>query len=77
VKALANAIVTLVEDESLRRTIALRGRERSLAFAWPRVVDRIEAVYRKVLGIEPRTTGPRIVRPQPAPIPIRRQASGL
>jgi phosphatidylinositol alpha-mannosyltransferase len=77
VKALANAIVTLVEDESLRRTIALRGRERSLAFAWPRVVDRIEAVYRRVLGLEPRVTGPRIVRPQPAPIPIRRQASGL
>jgi phosphatidylinositol alpha-mannosyltransferase len=66
VKALASAIVTLVEDESLRRTIAQRGRERSLAFAWPRVVDRIEALYRRVLGVRQMpTTGTRILRPHP------------
>jgi len=74
VKALANAIVTLVEDESLRRTIAQRGRERSLAFAWPRVVDRIEALYKRVLGVrQTPTTGTRILRPHPiAPVTIRR-----
>jgi len=50
VPALTDAIVTLVEDEGLRRRIASRGRERALDFAWPRITDRIEEVYRQAYG---------------------------
>jgi len=48
--ALARSIVRLAEDETLRRTLAVQGRERALEFAWPRVTDRIEAVYREALA---------------------------
>lgn len=48
VAALAEAIVRLADDEPLRRTLAQRGRERAIDFAWPRVTDRIEGVYRDV-----------------------------
>jgi len=34
----------------LRRRIASRGRERALDFAWPRITDRIEEVYRQAYG---------------------------
>jgi phosphatidylinositol alpha-mannosyltransferase len=50
VPALAEAIVTLVEDPERRAALARRGRERALEFAWPRITDRIEAVYRDVLA---------------------------
>jgi phosphatidylinositol alpha-mannosyltransferase len=50
VAALAETLVRLVEDPERRRTIAGRGRERSLEFAWPRITDQIEAVYRGVLA---------------------------
>jgi phosphatidylinositol alpha-mannosyltransferase len=46
--ALARAIVRLAGDVSLRSTLGQRGRERALEFAWPRVTDAIEAVYREV-----------------------------
>ena len=48
--ALAAQLVRLVQDDGLRRELSKRGRERSLDFAWPRVTDRIEAVYRDVLA---------------------------
>jgi phosphatidylinositol alpha-mannosyltransferase len=48
--ALAETIVRLVEDPVRRRRLAEHGRERSLEFAWPRVTDRIEAIYRDVLA---------------------------
>ena len=48
--ALAEQIVRLAENAELRRTLARHGRERALDFAWPRVTDRIEAVYREVLA---------------------------
>lgn len=48
--ALARALVALVEDPGRRRALAERGRVRALEFAWPRITDRIEAVYREVVG---------------------------
>jgi phosphatidylinositol alpha-mannosyltransferase len=49
VPALAEAIAALVMDPERRATLAQRGRERALEFAWPHITDRIEAVYRDVL----------------------------
>lgn len=46
--ALAEAIAALVDDPARRAHLAARGRPRALEFAWPRVTDRIEAVYRGV-----------------------------
>jgi phosphatidylinositol alpha-mannosyltransferase len=56
VPALTNAIVTLVDDPARRDELARRGRARALEFAWPKVTERIEAVYLKVLerrGVAP------------------------
>ncbi len=50
VPALAATIAALVEDDDRRAALAQRGRARALEFAWPRVTDRIEAVYREVLA---------------------------
>ena len=50
VPALAAAIAALVEDPERRAALAQRGRARALEFAWPRITDRIEAVYRDVLA---------------------------
>ena len=50
VAALAEQIVRVATDDMLRHELALRGRQRSLDFAWPRVTDAIEAVYRDVLA---------------------------
>jgi phosphatidylinositol alpha-mannosyltransferase len=50
VKALAATLAALVDDPERRAALARRGRERALEFAWPRVTDRIEAVYRAVLA---------------------------
>ncbi len=49
VPALASALAALVDDPGRRQRLAERGRARSLEFAWPRVTDRIEEVYRQVL----------------------------
>ena len=60
VPALAQAIAALALDERRRMRLAERGRECSLAFSWPRVTDRIEAIYRRVLqrraGVPPKRT---------------------
>ncbi len=50
VGALARTVAALVEDPERRAALAQRGRARALEFAWPRVTDRIEAVYRDVLS---------------------------
>jgi phosphatidylinositol alpha-mannosyltransferase len=50
VQALADALVKLVEDEALRRRIGGLGRVRATDFAWPKVTDRIERVYREAVG---------------------------
>ena len=49
VASLARVLVRLIEDPARRAELARRGRARALEFAWPRVVDRIEAVYRETL----------------------------
>ena len=48
--ALARTLAGLVDDPERRQALAIRGRARALEFAWPRVTDRIEAVYREVLA---------------------------
>jgi len=50
VPALARALSRLVEDPDRRGRLAEEGRRRALEFAWPTVVDRIEAVYRAAAG---------------------------
>jgi phosphatidylinositol alpha-mannosyltransferase len=49
VTSLARVLVRLIEDPARRAELARRGRTRALEFAWPRVIDRIEAVYRETL----------------------------
>jgi phosphatidylinositol alpha-mannosyltransferase len=50
VAALADTLVALVDEPARRCALAERGRARSLEFSWPRVTDRIEAVYREVMA---------------------------
>jgi len=50
VSALARTLVQLVDDPARQAALRQRGRTRALDFAWPRVTDQIEAVYREVLG---------------------------
>jgi phosphatidylinositol alpha-mannosyltransferase len=50
VPALARVLSRLVEDPERRGRLAEAGRRRALDFAWPSVVDRIEAVYRRAAG---------------------------
>jgi phosphatidyl-myo-inositol alpha-mannosyltransferase len=50
VPALAATLAALVGDPDRRAALAQRGRARALEFAWPRITDRIEAVYRDVLA---------------------------
>ena len=49
VTALAATLVRLIDDPARRAELARRGRIRAMEFAWPRVVDRIEQVYRETL----------------------------
>lgn len=58
VAALADTLAGLVEDAGRRAELARQGRTRALEFAWPRVTDRIEAVYRDVLERRGRTPAP-------------------
>jgi phosphatidylinositol alpha-mannosyltransferase len=47
--ALARTLSRLTNDPERRVLLGARGRARALEFAWPRVADRLEAVYREVL----------------------------
>jgi len=49
VPALADTLVGLVNDPERRQLLSTRGRARALEFAWPRVTDQIESLYRQVL----------------------------
>jgi len=49
VAALADAIAVLALDPERRRQLGCKGHERAQEFSWPRVTDRIEAIYRRVL----------------------------
>jgi phosphatidyl-myo-inositol alpha-mannosyltransferase len=46
--ALARTLSRIVSDPERRIVLGARGRTRALEFAWPRVTDRLEAVYREV-----------------------------
>jgi phosphatidyl-myo-inositol alpha-mannosyltransferase len=46
VGALARTLSHLIDDPARREALARRGRARAVEFAWPKVVDRIEEVYR-------------------------------
>jgi phosphatidylinositol alpha-mannosyltransferase len=48
--SLARVLVSLIDDPARRVLLAQRGRARALEFAWPRVTDQLENVYRDVLG---------------------------
>lgn len=48
--ALADALVRLLDDAPLRDCLAATGRERALAYSWPRVTDAVLDVYAGVLG---------------------------
>jgi phosphatidylinositol alpha-mannosyltransferase len=49
----ADAVIALLENQAQRRTMSAAGRERSLAFAWPKITDRLLAVYERVAGGRP------------------------
>ena len=48
--ALARTLARLVNDPERRVVLGARGRARALEFAWPRVTDRLLAVYREALA---------------------------
>ena len=48
--ALARTLTRLANDPERRALLGARGRARALEFAWPRVTDRLEAVYRETLA---------------------------
>ncbi len=48
-EALANKITRLLADEGLRRRIGQRATCWAESYAWPRVADKIEALYEKVM----------------------------
>ncbi|MBI3572787.1 MAG: glycosyltransferase family 4 protein, partial [Candidatus Kerfeldbacteria bacterium] len=51
---LANAIIELANDPAKRKQMGEAGRKKSLTYAWPKVVDRIEEVYKQVFK-KPKT----------------------
>jgi phosphatidyl-myo-inositol alpha-mannosyltransferase len=48
--AWAEAIVTLLGDESRRKAMGAAGLAKAQLFAWPRIVEQIVSVYQRVLG---------------------------
>ena len=49
-RALADALVRLLDDDASRARLGAVGRQRAQAYAWPRVTDLILALYARVLG---------------------------
>jgi phosphatidyl-myo-inositol alpha-mannosyltransferase len=70
VPTLARTLAALADDPARRAALAERGRARALQFAWPKVTDRIEALYRKVLGrpdpVAEAIGAGRVLPPRPA-----------
>jgi phosphatidylinositol alpha-mannosyltransferase len=48
--ALADALVQLLDDESLRIQLGTTGRHESLQYSWPRVTSQVLDVYHAVMG---------------------------
>jgi phosphatidylinositol alpha-mannosyltransferase len=53
-RRLADELARLLDDDALRSRLGRAGRERALAFSWPRVADQVLAVYGRLLGREVR-----------------------
>jgi glycosyltransferase involved in cell wall biosynthesis len=49
-EAIAHGLRLLIEDDSLRRLIAQRGRARAAQFTWERCADQTLGIYRELLG---------------------------
>jgi phosphatidyl-myo-inositol alpha-mannosyltransferase len=49
IDALTDAIVRLIDDQTLRLRLGKRGREESLAYGWDRVAEQVLGVYHSVL----------------------------
>ncbi|MBI3573162.1 MAG: glycosyltransferase family 1 protein, partial [Candidatus Kerfeldbacteria bacterium] len=47
-------IIELANDPAKRKQMGEAGRKKSLTYAWPKVVDRIEEVYKQVFK-KPKT----------------------
>jgi phosphatidyl-myo-inositol alpha-mannosyltransferase len=50
-RALADTLVRLLDDDAARARLGSVGRQRALAYGWPRVSDAILALYAQVLGV--------------------------
>jgi phosphatidylinositol alpha-mannosyltransferase len=48
--ALADALVTLLDDEGLRMQLGTTGRHESMKYSWPRVTSQVLDVYHHVMG---------------------------
>ena len=48
--ALADALVRLLDDESLRMQLGTSGRHESMQYSWPRVTSQVLDVYHAVMG---------------------------
>jgi phosphatidylinositol alpha-mannosyltransferase len=48
--ALADTLVAMLEDDALRARLGATGRQRALAYGWPRVSDMILGLYTQILG---------------------------
>jgi len=48
--ALADALVRVLDDDSLRARLGNAGRQRAMAYAWPRVSETVLGLYASVLG---------------------------
>ena len=49
-RALADALVRVLDDDALRARLGVTGRQRALAYGWPRVTETVLGVYDAVLG---------------------------
>jgi phosphatidylinositol alpha-mannosyltransferase len=49
-EALADALVRLLDDESLRIQLGTAGRHEAMQYSWPRVTSQVLEVYQTVLG---------------------------
>jgi phosphatidylinositol alpha-mannosyltransferase len=57
--ALVDAIADLVGDEPRRRAVGEAARELAVErYSWPRIARRLEEVYERVTGLEPRVGTP-------------------
>ena len=60
-RALAQAVIALLEDEERRSALGAAARELAQArYAWPDVAARLAAIYELVAGRAPAPTGVRV-----------------